>query len=76
MSLTVNLPIHEYYTSNCQHNEANIQRKIDNLLWPITLNKRETFIIAHVDIMPESLLAVISSLEHAGGRGAGNLACN
>ncbi|WP_193784879.1 plasmid segregation protein ParM domain-containing protein [Rahnella aceris] len=60
LSLTVNLPIREYYTSNYQHNEANIQRKIDNLLWSVTLYKRETFIIAHVDIMPESLPAVIS----------------
>ena len=43
VSLTVTLPISEFYTSDCQHNEANIQRKIDNLLRPVTLNKRETF---------------------------------
>lgn len=66
VSLTVTLPISEFYTSDCQHNEANIQRKIDNLLRPVRLNKRETFTIAHVDVMPESLPAVISPLERAG----------
>lgn len=45
MGLTVNIPIRVFYTSDCQHNEANIQRKIDNLLRPVTLNKRETFTI-------------------------------
>lgn len=66
VSLTVTLPISEFYTADCQHNETNIQRKIDNLLRPVKLNKREVFTITEVEVMPESLPAVISQLEKAG----------
>ena len=42
-----------------------IQRKIENLMRPIRLNKGDVFTIEHVDVMPESLPAVFSlSLIH------------
>lgn len=43
-------------------NELNIQRKIENLMRPIRLNKGDVFTIEHVDVMPESLPAVFSRL--------------
>lgn len=66
VSLTVTLPISEFYTSDCQQNDVNIQRKIDNLLRPVLLNKRDVFTIASVEVMPESLPAVLTQLEEAG----------
>lgn len=62
VSLTVTLPISEFYTPECQKNELNIQRKIDNLMRPVTLNKGQTFTIEHIDVMPESLPAVFAQL--------------
>lgn len=62
VSLTVTLPISEFYTKECQKNELNIQRKIDNLMRPVRLNKGEVFTIEHVEVMPESLPAVFSRL--------------
>lgn len=66
VSLTVTLPISEFYTTDCQQNDVNIQRKIDNLLRPVLLNKRDVFTIASVEVMPESLPAVLTQLEEAG----------
>lgn len=65
VSLTVTLPISEFYTADCQQNDVNIQRKIDNLLRPVRLNKRDVFTIADVQVMPESLPAVLTQLEEA-----------
>lgn len=62
VSLTVTLPISEFYTKECQKNELNIQRKIDNLMRPVKLNKGEVFTIRHVEVMPESLPAVFARL--------------
>ncbi|CNI66927.1 plasmid stability protein StbA family protein [Yersinia pekkanenii] len=62
VSLTVTLPISEFYTSECQKNTLNIQRKTDNLLRSVTLNKGDSFTITHVDVMPESLPAVFAQL--------------
>lgn len=62
ISLTVTLPISEYYTADCQKNELNIERKINNLLRPVSLNKGEAFTITSVDVMPESLPAVFTRL--------------
>ncbi|MFS9421711.1 plasmid segregation protein ParM domain-containing protein [Citrobacter sp. C411] len=62
VSLTVTLPISEFYTKECQKNELNIQRKIDNLMRPVKLNKGEVFTIEHVEVMPESLPAVFAQL--------------
>lgn len=62
VSLTVTLPISEFYTKECQKNELNIQRKIENLLRPVKLNKGKTFTIEQVDVMPESLPAVFAQL--------------
>lgn len=62
VSLTVTLPISEFYTPDCQKNELAIQRKIDNLMRPVRLNKHEGFVITGVEVMPESLPAVFSQL--------------
>jgi len=62
VSLTVTLPISEYYTKECQKNELNIQRKIANLMRKVKLNKGEVFTIEHVEVMPESLPAVFARL--------------
>ncbi len=62
VKLTVTLPISEFYTDDCQKNSVNIQRKIDNLLRPVTLNKGDTFTVTAVEVMPESLPAVFSLL--------------
>lgn len=65
VSLTVTLPISEFYTADCQQNDVNIQRKIDNLLRPVVLNKKDVFTIVSVEVMPESLPAVLTQLEEA-----------
>lgn len=62
VSLTVTLPVSEYYDADCQKNDANIRRKKENLMRPLTLNKGRTFTIAAVSVMPESLPAVFSQL--------------
>ena len=62
VSLTVTLPISEFYTPDCQKNELAIQRKTDNLMRPVRLNKHEGFVITGVEVMPESLPAVFSQL--------------
>lgn len=62
VSLTVTLPISEFYTADCQKNEVNIKRKIDNLLRPVKINKGESFHIDSVEVMPESLPAVFAQL--------------
>ncbi|HAV1871861.1 TPA: plasmid segregation protein parM [Enterobacter hormaechei subsp. steigerwaltii] len=62
VSLTVTLPISEFYTSDCQKNELNILRKIKNLLRPIKLNKGEVFTIEQVEVLPESLPSVFAQL--------------
>ncbi|ECL7345102.1 plasmid segregation protein ParM domain-containing protein [Salmonella enterica subsp. enterica serovar Winslow] len=62
VSLTVTLPLSEYYDQDCQKNEENIRRKQANLLRDIALNKGTTFIIKEVSVMPESLPAAFSRL--------------
>lgn len=62
VGLVVTLPISEFYTTDCQKNELNIQRKIENVLRPVKLNKGTTFTIKHVEVMPESLPAVLTQL--------------
>ncbi|EJF0242747.1 TPA: plasmid segregation protein ParM domain-containing protein [Salmonella enterica subsp. enterica serovar Derby] len=62
VSLTVTLPISEFYTSDCQKNELNILRKIKNLLRPVKLNKGEVFTIEQVEVLPESLPSVFAQL--------------
>lgn len=62
ISLTVTLPISEYYTKDCQRNELNIQRKIDNVKRKVNINKRKAFTVTNVSVMPESLPAVIKQL--------------
>lgn len=62
VSLTVMLPLSEYYDQDCQKNEENISRKKANLMRDISLNKRVTFTIKDVSVMPESLLAAFSRL--------------
>lgn len=62
VSLTVTLPVSEYYDGDCQINEENIRRKKQNLMRPLKLNRGQTFEIADVSVMPESLPAVFSQL--------------
>ena len=63
VKLVVTLPITEYYNAeDCQKNEDKIARKRDNLMRQIELNKGELFEIVDVEVMPESLPAVLSTL--------------
>lgn len=63
VTIIVTLPITEYYNpDDCQKNEAKIEAKRQNLLRDISLNKGELFTIANVEVMPESLPAVLSTL--------------
>lgn len=62
VTLTVTLPLSEYYDQDCQKNEDNIRRKRENLLRDLTVNKRDRFIITDVVVMPESLPAAFSRL--------------
>lgn len=57
VDIIVTLPLAEYYDKNNQPNEANIKRKVDNLLRPVELNGGSTFTIRQVDVMPESIPA-------------------
>ncbi|WP_310598465.1 plasmid segregation protein ParM domain-containing protein [Aeromonas aquatica] len=67
VAITVTLPITEYYQQeDCQRNEANIERKKQNLMRAINLNKGEVFNIVSVDVMPESLPAVLTRLMNSG----------
>ncbi|MCH1929349.1 plasmid segregation protein ParM [Shewanella sp. A25] len=57
------LPITAFYDKDdCQKNERNIQKKRNNLMRPVSLNKGDTFEIADVEVMPESIPAVLSTL--------------
>ncbi len=63
VSLVVTLPITEYYRfEDCQKNEDNIERKRQNLMREISLNKGDIFQVVDVEVMPESLPAVLSTL--------------
>ena len=63
VSVVVTLPITEYYNpDDCQRNEAKIEAKRHNLMREISLNKGELFQIVDVEVMPESLPAVLSHL--------------
>ncbi len=67
VSILVTLPITEYYNADdCQKNEANIARKKENLLREISLNKGELFEIVDVEVLPESLPAVLTTLVDSG----------
>lgn len=57
VDIVVTLPLAEYYDKNNQPNEANIERKKNNLLRVVELNGGRTFSIRHVDVMPESIPA-------------------
>jgi len=63
IKVIVTLPITAYYNADdCQKNEVNIQRKKDNIMRAISLNKGEVFEISAVEVMPESVPAVLSTL--------------
>ena len=63
VTIVVTLPITEYYNpDDCQKNEAKIAAKRKNLMRDISLNKGTLFQIVDVEVMPESLPAVLSSL--------------
>ncbi len=62
IEIWVTLPVSEYYTPDCQKNERNIARKKENLLRPLILNKGNVFNIRSVNVLPESLPAVLNAL--------------
>ncbi|MBY5921404.1 plasmid segregation protein ParM domain-containing protein [Ferrimonas balearica] len=67
VSIMVTLPITEYYNADdCQKNEVNIARKKANLMREISLNKGELFEIIDVEVLPESLPAVLTTLMDSG----------
>lgn len=67
VSILVTLPITEYYNADdCQKNEENIARKKANLMRKISLNKGDVFEIVDVEVLPESLPAVLTTLVDSG----------
>lgn len=62
ISLTVTLPVTEFFDMDNQINEENIEAKKKNVLRAISLNKGETFSIKEVNVMPESLPAALASI--------------
>ncbi|BDY03363.1 plasmid segregation protein ParM domain-containing protein [Ferrimonas sp. YFM] len=67
VSILVTLPITEYYNADdCQKNEENIARKKANLMRKISLNKGQLFEIVDVQVLPESLPAVLTTLMDSG----------
>ncbi|MGF1726646.1 plasmid segregation protein ParM domain-containing protein [Photobacterium nomapromontoriensis] len=63
VTLVVTLPITEFYDpEDCQRDEANIEKKRQNLMRAIELNKGDLFQIVDVQVMPESVPAVLSTL--------------
>lgn len=67
VKIVVTLPITEYYNpDDCQKNESKIAAKRKNLMREISLNKGELFDITDVEVMPESLPAVLSTLIGSG----------
>lgn len=67
VKILVTLPITEFYNADdCQKNEDNIARKKANLMRDISLNKGEVFKIIDVEVLPESLPAVLTTLVDSG----------
>ncbi|WP_299007412.1 plasmid segregation protein ParM domain-containing protein [uncultured Shewanella sp.] len=67
VKILVTLPITEFYNADdCQKNEANIARKKANLMRDISLNKGDVFKIVDVEVLPESLPAVLTTLVDSG----------
>lgn len=63
VEVVVTLPITQFYNpDDCQRNEERLEAKRQNLMREITLNKGELFKIVGVEVMPESLPAVLSHL--------------
>lgn len=62
IELTVTLPVTEFFDSDNQPNETNINNKKNNIVRSIFINKGETFKINKVNVMPESLPAAIESI--------------
>ncbi|HAF2404723.1 TPA: plasmid stabilization protein [Salmonella enterica] len=62
IEITVTLPVTEFFDADNQPNEKNIERKKQNVLRAITLNKGEDFTITVVNVMPESIPAALESL--------------
>lgn len=56
--LIVTLPISEYYTSDNQVNDVNVQRKIDNVKRTLQLQGKDVFTYESVKVYPESIPAV------------------
>lgn len=66
VELVVTLPLTEYYDSENQPNERNIERKITNVMRPVQLKNGKTFTIKNVMVLPESIPAgfeIVKKLE-------------
>lgn len=62
VTLWVTLPVSEYYTPDSQKNTANIERKRQNLMRPISVNKGTAFTFSSIHVLPESLPSVFNQL--------------
>ena len=62
VELIVTLPVTEFFDADAQINETNIDKKRKNLLRSLDLNKGETFSISKIEVMPESLPAILPVL--------------
>ncbi|QXD01251.1 plasmid segregation protein ParM domain-containing protein [Klebsiella sp. PL-2018] len=66
IEITVTLPITEFFDQDNQPNEKKIEAKKKNVLRTISLNKGDVFSIKKVNVMPESIPAVYTSLMNDG----------
>lgn len=62
VELIITLPVTEFFTADAQINEDNIERKKNNVLGKIDLNKGKLFNIKKVFVMPESIPAAREAL--------------
>lgn len=52
VSLTVTLPLSEYYDGDCQRNKENIRLKREKLMHELVLNKSRAFTVTDVKVIP------------------------
>ncbi|EHK8991108.1 recombinase [Escherichia coli] len=62
IDVVVSLPISEYFDADNQLNQANIDRKTENLRRSVEAQGREPFTIRKIDVLPESIPAGIEQL--------------
>lgn len=59
VDIVVTLPLSEFYDEENNRNIHNIQRKADTYKQVVTRNKKESFVIGEVSVLPESIPAGI-----------------